>query len=71
MVYALLTNDIHGVTAEMHTRFRHPAVLDAPVTVKGYHLSSKRGIHYCRAEIIQQEKTIVHCTAKFLSITNP
>ncbi len=68
MVHALLTGGIQGVTATMDIRFRHPVTLGFPLVITGLHAESKRGIHYCSAEIRQNGETVVQASAKFLSL---
>ena len=66
MVHALFSLGIRAVTAGMELRYHRPVHLDAAVTLEGWRVRSKLGLHLMEATLQQDGQLSVHATARFM-----
>ncbi len=68
IVHALFAKGVAGVTAELNIRYMKSIGLREPVRVTGGVVSTRHGVHLCRAEIYQNGNCAVRASAKFMAM---
>lgn len=66
MTHCLFAHDREAVTAELTLRYVHAVMAAEALMVRAWLEKSRRSLHQLRAELIQNERTCVRASAKFL-----
>ncbi len=66
MTNCLFAHGLAAVTVDLSVRFRHPAAVNRPATVRAWLDGVDSPVHRLAAEIVQEGQTIATATARFV-----
>ena len=66
MTHCLFAHGCAGVTAKMEVKFRHPVMVDSPMTVRAKLVRSSPSAYHLRSELIQNERAKATATGLFV-----
>ncbi len=71
MTHCLFARQIHGVTARLSIRYRHPMELEVPATIRARVLRQMKGLIELEAEIRQGDRVAARAEARFVRLPGP